>query len=292
MTLKPPETLDWEVMKLVPIGHFAKTTGLTRSTLRFYDEVGLLRPARVDPETGYRYYRREQTVQAEQIRLLRTLEIPLSDIQRVFDASDPATLQDLITRQRRLTEERIAKYREDLVMLDAIKACEILPYHVKTKEVAAQPYVYLREETSLAEIDGTRERAFERIYGYLSAHSLPHAAPGFLGAVEDDWALELDWQDDWSFMVDFYVPTDALLEVPTPFKSALFPAAHVAYTLYVGPYEPLHLASRTILAWALEAGLELKQKREVYFVSSRETAERSRFRTEVQYVLGEDSGYP
>ena len=145
---------------LVSIGHFAKTTGLSRSTLRFYDEVGLLRPASVDPETGYRYYRREQTVQAEQIRLLRALEVPLSDIQRVFNANNPATLQDLVARQRRSTEERIARYQEALVTLDAIQACEILPYQVKTKEVAARPYLYLREETSLAKIDGARERAF------------------------------------------------------------------------------------------------------------------------------------
>ena len=276
--------------KLVSIGHFAKTTGLSRSTLRFYDEVGLLRPALVDPETGYRYYKRGQTVQAEQIRLLRALEVPLNDIQRVFDAKSPATLHALIQHQRCLVEERIAKYEEALVTLDAIAACEILPYQVKTKEVTAQPYLYLRVETSLAQIDRARERAFGELYGYLREHDLSPAAPGFLVAVEDACTLEPGWRDNkpWCFTVDFCVPTHELLELPSPFKSALFPASKVAYTLHIGPYEPLHLASRTIRAWALEEEQELGTKREVYFIGPRETSERSRFRTEVQYVIGLD----
>ena len=274
--------------KLVSIGHFSKTTGLSRSTLRFYDEVGLLRPALVDPETGYRYYKRGQTVQAEQIRLLRALEVPLNDIQRVFDAKSPATLQALIQHQRRLVEERIAKYEEALVTLDAIAACEILPYQVKMKEVMAQPYLYVRAETSLAKIDEVRSGAFRGLYSYLNEHDLSPTAPGFLATVaEEEQRLELDWIDDkpWCFVVDFCVPTYELLEPPLPLKSALLPAAKVAYTLHIGPYEPLHLASRTIRAWALEEGQGLGQKREVYFISSREAPERSRFRTEVQYVL-------
>ena len=271
---------------LVAIGHFAKTTGLSRSTLRFYDEIGLLRPARVDPETGYRYYERGQTVQAEQIRLLRALEVPLDDIQRVFDAESPATLHTLIERQRRLVEERIAKYEEALVTLDAIKVCDILPYQVKTKEVAAQPYIYIRAEASLAKIDEVRSEAFEKIYGYLSEHDLSPTAPGFLATVAQQ-RLELGWIDDKPpcSVVDFCVPTTALLEPPLPLKGAFLPASKVAYTLHIGPYEPLHLASRTVRTWALEAGRGLGQKREVYFIGPRETHDSSRFRTEAQYVL-------
>lgn len=284
--------MQFRMNTLISIGRFAKTTGLSKSTLRFYDEVGLLRPALVDPETNYRYYRREQTVRAEQIRLLRALEVPLDDIQCVFDAESPATLQALIARQRRSAKERIAKYQEALVTLDAIEACEIFPYQVKTKEVAAQPYIYLREETSLAEIDSVRERAFAKIRDYLGARDLLPTSPNFLATVEQEkgW-LELDWLNDhpWCFTVDFCVPTEALLEPSPPFRTTLFPAAKVAYTLHIGPYEPLHLASRTVRAWALGEGLALGTKREVYFVSPYERAERSRFRTEVQYVLKGDS---
>ena len=43
-----------ETSELMTIGRFARITGLTVKALRHYDEVGLLRPAAVDPETGYR----------------------------------------------------------------------------------------------------------------------------------------------------------------------------------------------------------------------------------------------
>ena len=45
-----------ETSELMTIGRFARVTGLTVKALRHYDEVGLLRPAAVDAETGYRSY--------------------------------------------------------------------------------------------------------------------------------------------------------------------------------------------------------------------------------------------
>ena len=246
----------------------------------------------MDPETGYRYYKRGQTVQAEQIQTSSgRSEVPLDDIQRVFDAKSPRHLTRPSSNiSAAWLKSASPSTQEALVTLDAITACEILPYQVKTKEVAPQPYLYVRAETSLAQIDGARERAFGVMRDHLNEHDLLPAAPGFLVAVEDDCTLEPGWRDDkpWCFTVDFCIPTHELLELPSPFKSALFPAAKVAYTLHIGPYEPLHLASRTIRTWALEEGQELGTKREVYFVGPRETSERSRFRTEVQYVIGPD----
>ena len=40
--------------QLLTIGRFARLSGLSIGALRHYDELDLLRPARVDPETGYR----------------------------------------------------------------------------------------------------------------------------------------------------------------------------------------------------------------------------------------------
>jgi DNA-binding transcriptional MerR regulator len=62
---------------LLPIGRFAKATRLSVKALRHYDELGLLRPAFVDPSSGYRYYRPAQANQAEAIRILRSVEMPL-----------------------------------------------------------------------------------------------------------------------------------------------------------------------------------------------------------------------
>jgi protein phosphatase len=45
-----------ETATMVTIGRFARLTGLTVKALRHYDELGLLKPARVDAWTGYRWY--------------------------------------------------------------------------------------------------------------------------------------------------------------------------------------------------------------------------------------------
>ena len=71
---------------LLPIGRFSKATRLSVKALRHYDELGLLRPAFVDPSSGYRYYRPAQANQAEAIRILRSLEMPLEEIAELLAA--------------------------------------------------------------------------------------------------------------------------------------------------------------------------------------------------------------
>ncbi|MFF8409739.1 MerR family transcriptional regulator [Streptomyces omiyaensis] len=73
------------------IGDFARATGLSAKALRRYDALGLLRPDRVDPYTGYRYYDGGQTERARLIAWLRRIGMPLADIGRVcaLHAADP-----------------------------------------------------------------------------------------------------------------------------------------------------------------------------------------------------------
>ncbi|MFE3162090.1 MerR family transcriptional regulator [Streptomyces sp. NPDC059224] len=70
-------------MKWLTIGAFAKACRLSPKALRLYDELDLLRPARVDPETGYRYYAAEQLEAARLVAWLRRLGMPLARIREV-----------------------------------------------------------------------------------------------------------------------------------------------------------------------------------------------------------------
>jgi DNA-binding transcriptional MerR regulator len=69
--------------ELVPIGRFATASRLSLKALRIYDRLGLLRPAHVDAESGYRYYRTDQLRAARLVALLRRLDMPLDVIKRV-----------------------------------------------------------------------------------------------------------------------------------------------------------------------------------------------------------------
>ncbi|MFC8920414.1 MerR family transcriptional regulator [Streptomyces sp. NPDC057116] len=80
----------------MPIGDFARRSGLTPSALRFYADCGLLRPAEVDPFTGYRYYGADQVPRAVTLRRLREAAMPLAVVGAVLDAGpdDAARLID------------------------------------------------------------------------------------------------------------------------------------------------------------------------------------------------------
>ncbi|WP_051020936.1 DNA polymerase III subunit beta family protein [Nocardia araoensis] len=82
---------------LITIGVLARASGLTASALRFYDDCGLLVPARVDPLTGYRYYTAAQRERAVLIRQLRGIDLPLETIAEIL-AGDTERARCLLDR--------------------------------------------------------------------------------------------------------------------------------------------------------------------------------------------------
>ncbi|WP_194202036.1 MerR family transcriptional regulator [Glycomyces albidus] len=70
------------------IGQLARMAGVSERTLRYYDRIGLLVPAAVGRETGYRWYGSAELVRLERIRGLQRLGLSLRQIADVVDASD------------------------------------------------------------------------------------------------------------------------------------------------------------------------------------------------------------
>jgi DNA-binding transcriptional MerR regulator len=66
------------------IGEFSNVSGVSAKTLRFYDEIGLLRPASVDARTRYRHYRPEQLQDLASIIVLKNLGVSLADVRNLF----------------------------------------------------------------------------------------------------------------------------------------------------------------------------------------------------------------
>jgi DNA-binding transcriptional MerR regulator len=93
--------------ELVTIGTFSMLTGLSISTLRYYDDIGLLRPAEVDSRTGYRRYRSVQVDRARRVRLLREAELSTEDIARMLDG-DAADGRAVLARRRSMREHAAA----------------------------------------------------------------------------------------------------------------------------------------------------------------------------------------
>ncbi len=90
------------------IGRFARLCGLSIHALRHYDELGLLAPAEVDPDTGYRFYRPEQLERARQIARLRDLDVPLPRVSAWLAAGEDERRQ-ILARHRAEVEARTSR---------------------------------------------------------------------------------------------------------------------------------------------------------------------------------------
>ncbi len=69
------------------INQLARLSGVSTRTLRFYDEIALLKPAYYGGNQ-YRYYKEEQLLMLQQILFFRELGFPLNDIQQIMSSDD------------------------------------------------------------------------------------------------------------------------------------------------------------------------------------------------------------
>ncbi|OGV47969.1 MAG: transcriptional regulator [Legionellales bacterium RIFCSPHIGHO2_12_FULL_42_9] len=86
------------------VNKLARISGVSARTLRFYDEIGLLKPAFYG-DNQYRYYEEEQLLMLQQILFFRELGFPLADIQRIVSSNDFDKIESLIAHQSRLQSD-------------------------------------------------------------------------------------------------------------------------------------------------------------------------------------------
>jgi PPM family protein phosphatase len=98
-------------VRLLSIGAFAHATRLSPKALRLYGELGLLPPAFVDPDSGYRFYDPAQLERARLVAWLRRLGMPLARIRVVCDL-DPAQAADEVAAYWAQVEADIASRRD------------------------------------------------------------------------------------------------------------------------------------------------------------------------------------
>ncbi|MEU8183640.1 MerR family transcriptional regulator [Micromonospora sp. NPDC049044] len=105
-------------MELLTIGAFAQAARLTPKALRLYDQVGLLLPAAVDPESGYRLYDPDQLPLARLVAHLRRIGMPLATI-RVVCGLEPAEAAEAIAAYwQQVTADTAARARLATLLVD------------------------------------------------------------------------------------------------------------------------------------------------------------------------------
>ena len=98
------------------IKEIANLAGVSKRTLRYYDEIGLLSPADTG-ENGYRYYDQDSLLQLQQILFFRELDVPLKDIQ-LFMSRPDFNLLDALEKHRTVLQKRAQRLNKLIDTVD------------------------------------------------------------------------------------------------------------------------------------------------------------------------------
>ena len=240
---------------MLQIGEFSRLSRISVRMLRHYDQVGLLKPAEQDAQTGYRRYAVSQLAEANRITVLRDLGFPIREIGRLAHADDGELARALDDRARELEEgigreqRRLAdlrRFRQEVEAGGAAISCEVTLVSVPSYQVVA-----LRME--LGSYDEER-RAWERLGALMGERGITPSEPyteycefcdegagsGLSGRAEDDTAV----------VVEVAVATDAHGEDDGPlrfYRSAALPLA--ASIKVYGPYENIAPVYASFARW-------------------------------------------
>src|SRR5579871_1500941 len=131
------------------IGEFAQIAQVSARQLRFYDQLGLLQPAHIDPQTGYRYYSIRQLPRLNSILALKELGLSLEQIAALIENTISQTeLRGMLMMKRaqlerslREEEARLRHIESRIAQIDAKGAID--GYDVVLKSTPAQPFLSL-----------------------------------------------------------------------------------------------------------------------------------------------------
>jgi DNA-binding transcriptional MerR regulator len=166
------------------IGEFSRLGRVSVKVLRHYDELGLLEPERVDPETDYRYYTSAQLPRLHRIVALRHLGFTLDQIRRLLADDLPAAqIRGMLTLRRAEIEQRLRAEQGRLAGVEErLRQIErddrLPPYEVAVRSLAPQTVAAIRVSRSGAATEV--EPLFEEIEEYVARHQARAAAPPLL----------------------------------------------------------------------------------------------------------------
>ncbi|WP_410574828.1 MerR family transcriptional regulator [Amycolatopsis sp. cmx-4-61] len=242
-------------MHLVSIGEFSRLSRLSPKALRLYGELGLLVPARVDADTGYRWYATTQLEQARVVASLRRAGVPLARIRAIL-ARDPASAAAEI---RAYWAEAEAEHAAQRVLVGR------LVDHLHGKEEPAMYEVTVRdipERKLLSVVSRVSQDEFESMTRELFIHRLRRGGvprvEGVAGAPFMVYHGEVSGDSDGPVEWCWPVPDDRAAEIAAGFPDLTLrtePAHQEAFVRQEtpGPWagaNQVEVAVGALFAWA------------------------------------------
>ena len=243
--------------ELLSIGRFARLSGLTLRAIRHYGELGLLNAALVDPSTGYRYYSPEQLTDAEAIKRLRSLDLPLDEIQDLLGRADPDDGRRILSRHRVRLERRVEATLRILAELQRVidgketlvpgRDKETIRFELRIEEVEPRHGLGVRVRARVDEMGTVIPQAIEEVHAFLEGRGL-----GFAGAP----FCICPFTDDEEGEVTVGWPTAGPHRGSGRIEPVELPSGRALVLRHVGPYDALGRSYRLMTEVMAEGGLE------------------------------------
>ena len=266
---------------MIKIGDFSKLSFVSVRTLRYYEEMGLLKPVEVDRFTGYRYYSFDQLPRLNRILALKDLGFSLEQIAPMLDEGlPPAQIRGMLRMKQAEIRERGDEEQGRLMRVEArLRQIEqentMSTYDVIIKKIEPQTVASLRQVIPTPQGIG---KMFEELFTYLGQRGVRPAGPPS-GIWHDIEHKEKDWD------TEVVVPITDALPAGNGVKTVQLPGVtNMACTIHRGSYEGFTQAYAAVMGWIEANGYRIAgPTREIYLVGPAATpTDPNTYVTEIQ----------
>jgi DNA-binding transcriptional MerR regulator len=181
----------------ISIGEFARRSRLSAKALRLYDELGLLPPARVDGDSGYRFYEPGQLGRARLIASLRQLQVPLAEIKAIL-ALEPMQAAERVRQFWAATETGHASRRAlAAYLIDELSGKRSVMYEVSTREIPERSLLCMKRNVAGEKAAWAFGKEFIGLLRHYQLPQIPGRAGAFFcifwGEVSEDSDGPMEW---------------------------------------------------------------------------------------------------
>jgi len=273
---------------VLKISDFSRLSLVSVKALRYYDELGLLKPARVDECTGYRYYSASQLTRLNRILVMKDLGLDLSQIALLLN-KEPAPdqiwgmLQLKQVELRQQLEEGQARLARIGAWLHAFEQEATLPaYDVVLKSVAP---LWVAQQCGIApklgqlELGRTLSRLFGEVKGYLNQQGATRVGLGITLYYDTEYR-------ERDIHVGACLAFEGKLEDGEQVKVVELPAVEtMASVIHHGSFSALHQAYNALLTWVEANGYHISGPNRELGLEYEPGGDESTFVTELQFPV-------
>jgi DNA-binding transcriptional MerR regulator len=273
---------------MLKISDFSKLSLVSVKALRYYDERGLLKPARVDPSTGYRFYSASQLTRLNRILAMKDMGLDLSQIALLLDQEPtPDQIRGMLRLKQVELHQQLEEGQARLARIEAwLQAFEqeaTMPaYDVVIKSVVALRVAQARgvaPKMEQPELGITLGRLFAEVMGSITQQGATIVGPGIT------LYYDLEYRER-EISVGACLAFEGSLFESEQVKVVELPAVEtMASVIHHGSFSTMHQAYNAILPWIEANGYHIRGPNRELNLEFESGGDESTFVTEIQFPV-------